>query len=70
MFYDPKSLPRPVVELIKDLRRGRKAALRECGRLGDKLHTSRLEIEVLRSLVKKLENDLDNVGSATLGHRP
>lgn len=46
-------------DLVKQLRRDRKAALRECGRLGEKLHASRLEIIVLQYRVKDLvrEND-------------
>lgn len=36
------------------LRRERKSALRECGRLGDKLHVTRLVIENLRAENKKL----------------
>jgi hypothetical protein len=50
------TIPRPVRDLIKDLRRQRKAALRECGRLGEKLHTARLEIEVQRHRIKELES--------------
>jgi hypothetical protein len=43
---------------LQNLRRQRKAALRECGRLGDKLHTARLEIEVQRHRIKELEDKL------------
>jgi predicted nucleic acid-binding Zn-ribbon protein len=45
-------------EQLQTLRRDRKAALRECGHLGDKLHTSRLETEVLRHKVRELERKL------------
>lgn len=43
---------------LQQLRRDRKAALREGGRLGEKLHTARLEIEHLRNQVKGLEHKL------------
>jgi hypothetical protein len=55
---------------FKLILRERKAALRECGRLGDKLHTTKLEIEVMRARIKELERkqahswvEDDNVGS-------
>lgn len=54
------TLSRPVKELIRDLRRSRKAALRECGHLGDKLHTAKLEIIVLRARVRELENKMNS----------
>lgn len=52
--------PRTWEELeIWRLRKERKAALRECGRLGMKLHMSRLEIESLHHQVKELDRLLD-----------
>lgn len=48
-------IPKYVQEHMQQLRKDRKAALRECGRLGEKLHTSRLEIEALRAKVNDLE---------------
>jgi len=52
------TIPRPARDLIAALRRQRKAALRECGRLGEKLHTARLEIENQRHRIKELEDKL------------
>jgi len=46
----------PLPYQIQVLRRERNAARREAGRLGEKLHTSRLEIIVLRYRVKELED--------------
>jgi len=51
-----RALNLPVRQYIQTLRRERKQALRECGRLGDKLHTARLEIEVQRHRIKELES--------------
>jgi len=53
-----RALNLPVRQYIQTLRRERKQALRECGRLGDKLHTARLEIEVQRHRIKELEDKL------------
>lgn len=58
MSMNLRSLNLPVRQYIQTLRSERKAALRECGRLGEKLHTSRLEIIVLRRRVKDLEMNL------------
>jgi flagellar motility protein MotE (MotC chaperone) len=52
------NIPRSARDLIAALRRQRKAALRECGHLGEKLHTARLEIEVQRHRIKELEDKL------------
>jgi hypothetical protein len=52
----------PAEALIAALRRQRKAALRECGRLGDKLHTARLEIENQRHRIKELEEKVRDAG--------
>ena len=46
-------------EEVKVLRKQRKAALRQCGHLSDKLHTTRLVIESLRIKVRELESKGD-----------
>ena len=58
MNHNDGGVPRYVQDYIQELRSERKAALRECGRLGDKLHTSRLEIENQRHRIKELEDKL------------
>jgi hypothetical protein len=49
------TLSTPIRLMIQTLRRERKQALRECGRLGEKLHVARLEIENQRHRIKELE---------------
>jgi uncharacterized protein involved in exopolysaccharide biosynthesis len=51
-------VPRFIQDYIQELRQQRKAALRECGRLGEKLHAARLEIENQRHRIKELEDKL------------
>lgn len=59
-----RSLARPVRDYIQQLRRERKAALRECGHLGEKLHTTRLVIELQRHRIKDLESQIKDADSA------